>query len=363
MASVNSGQLMRWRSERVIFLAILASAGVVLAGCGSNNGTSGGSSTGTTSGTSTTGTAAGSRADVIIDGSSTVEPLMSAISEEFTKTNSSISPSVGTSGTGGGFKKFVAGEIDISNASRPITPEEAEQAKAKGIEYIEIPIAFDGLTIVVNPKNTWAKDLTIAELKMMWEEGSKVSNWKEVRSGFPDKPLKLYGAGTDSGTFDYFTEAVNGKSKSSRADYQASEDDNTLVQGVSGDEGALGYFGFSYYEDNKEIVAAVAVDGGKGPVTPSFDTIQNGTYSPLSRPLFIYVNKKSLESKPGIEEMVKYIFAAGSDTILKEAGFVPLPQAAKDLVLKRLAERKTGTLFHGAEPGLKIEDILSREKG
>jgi len=337
--------------------------GSILAGCGPKEETGETSGAATTGGTATTGATPGAKTAVQIDGSSTVAPLMSAIAEEFQKTHTNVSPSVATSGTGGGFKKFLAGETDISNASRPITPEEQELAKTNGIEYIELPIAFDGLTVVINPKNTWAKELTIPELKKMWEEGSKISNWKDVRAGFPDKPLKLYGAGTDSGTFDYFTEAVNGKAKSSRADYQASEDDNTLVQGVSGDEGALGYFGYSYYEGNKDKIAAVAVDGGKGPVAPTFDTIQNGSYSPLSRPLFIYISKKSLESKPAIEEMVKFLFSADSDAILKAEGFVPLPQVAKDLVLKKLAERKTGTVFHGAEPGLKIEDILTREKG
>jgi phosphate transport system substrate-binding protein len=343
------GRIGEWTSVALLLAALATGCGKAVEEAGSSEGAS--------STPSTT-----KKIAVNIDGSSTVEPLMSAVAEEFQKVNQTLSLAVGTSGTGGGFKKFVAGEIDISNASRPILPDEQAKAASSGIEFIELPVAFDGLTVVVNPKNSWASSLTVAELKRIWEPGSKINNWKDVRPGFPDKPLKLYGAGTDSGTFDYFTEAINGKAKSSRADFQASEDDNTLVQGVAGDEGALGYFGFSYYEGNKDKIKAVAIDGGQGPVAPSFETIQDGTYSPLSRPLLIYVNKKSLDQKPAIEEFVSFIFRASSDDILRTAGFVPLPQDAKDLVLKKLSGRKTGTVFHGAEPGLKIADILNREK-
>ena len=214
---------------------------------------------------------------------------------------------MGIAGTGGGFKKFCRGETDISDASRPILKQEMETCKSAGIEYFELPIAYDALTVMVNPKNDWVKALTVADLKKMWEPSAqgKVSNWNQVRSEWPNAPLKLFGPGADSGTFDYFTEAIVGKAKSSRGDFTASEDDNVLVQGIANDRNALGYFGFAYYVENQNKLKAVPIDGGKGPVTPSAKTVEDGTYQPLSRPIFIYVSKKSMD-KPEVREFVEF---------------------------------------------------------
>ena len=232
------------------------------------------------------------RAQIVqIDGSSTVFPVTEAVAEEFQKANKGkVKVTVGISGTGGGFKKFCRGETDISDASRPILKQEMEACKGAGIEYIELPVAFDALTVIVNPKNEWASSMTVAELKKIWEPAAqgKLTKWNQVRSNWPDAPLKLFGAGADSGTFDYFTEAITGKAKSSRGDFTASEDDNVLVQGVANDRHALGFFGFAYYAENKGKLKAVAIDNGKGAVVPSEKTVLDGTYQPLSRPIYIY---------------------------------------------------------------------------
>ena len=221
---------------------------------------------------------------IAIDGSSTVFSAVEAIAEEFQKANSGTKVTVGISGTGGGFKKFCRGETDISNGSRPILKEEMESCRAAGIRYIEVPIAFDALTVVVNPQNTWVKTLTVADLRKMWEPAAqgRITTWKQVRSDWPAERLMLFGPGADSGTFDYFTEAVNGKAKSSRGDYTASEDDNTLVQGVENNKSALGYFGFAYYAAHKDKMRAVPIDGGKGPVAPALEAVTKGTYNPLA---------------------------------------------------------------------------------
>src|SRR5512137_2597256 len=234
------------------------------------------------------------QAAIKIDGSSTVFPISEAVAEEFQiQKRGKVRVTVGMSGTGGGFKKFCRGETDISNASRPISAEEMEACRKAGIKYIELPVAYDALTVVVNPANTWAKTLTVAELKKMWEPAAqgRITTWKQVNGSFPAEKLMLFGPGADSGTFDYFTEAINGKAKASRGDFTASEDDNTLVQGVENNKSALGYFGFAYYAAHKDKLRAVPIDGGKGPVAPSIETVINGTYSPLSRPLFIYVKE------------------------------------------------------------------------
>jgi phosphate transport system substrate-binding protein len=299
---------------------------------------------------------------VLIDGSSTVGPVMAAAAEEFQIANPETEPTVGTSGTSGGFKKFIAGEIDIAGASRPIKPEEQEKLAAAGIEFIEIPVAMDGLTVVVNPKNTWADSLTLEELKKVWEPGSKVTNWSQVRAGFPDEPIKLFGAGTDSGTFDYFTLAVNGKEKASREDYVMSEDDNVLVAGVKGEVGALGYFGYAYYAENKDSLRAVKVDAGKGAVEPSFESILDGTYTPLSRPLLIYVNKKSMEEKPQVKAFVEFVLAKNDD-LVKSAQYVPLSADIIEIVKAHVEKMTTGTKFAGTQSGLSIRDILAKEKG
>jgi len=302
-----------------------------------------------------------SSTEIKIDGSSTVYPILERMSELFNEKFPEARPTVGTSGTGGGFKKFVNGEIDIANASRPREKKEADKAKANGIEFVEIPIAFDGLSVVINPKNTFAETLTVAELKKIWEPGSTVKNWSDVRPGFPAKPIQLFGAGTDSGTFDYFTKAINGKEKACRPDYQASEDDNTLVQGVAGDEYALGFFGYAYFEKNTDKLKAVKVDPGTGPVGPAPETIANGTYTPLSRPLLLYVNKKALD-RPEVMEFLKFILTEGKNSI-GDVGYVPLPEEVYSLVMARLEAKKTGTLFQGAEVGVGIDDILKRESG
>lgn len=257
------------------------------------------------------------------DGSSTVLPITEAIAEEFQSVSSAVRVTVGSSGTGGGFNKFMSGETDINDASRPVKAEEAEKGKAAGIEFLEIPVAYDGLSIVVNPNNTFVDHLTIAELKKMWEPGSTVDSWNDIRPEWPDTPLRLYGPGTDSGTFDYFTETVVGATGSARPDYTASEDDNILVQGVEGDEGALGFFGFAYYEASADKLKLVPVDGGKGPVAPTKTTIADGTYAPLSRPLFIYVSKTSA-ARPEVRAFVEF-YLDTVPAIAADVGYVALP--------------------------------------
>lgn len=294
-----------------------------------------------------------------IDGSSTVQPISAAVAEDFQKAKKgAVKVPVGVSGTGGGFKKFCRGEIDISDASRPISAKEMADCKAKGITYFELPIAYDALTVVVNPQNTWAKNLTIAQLKKIFEPAAqgKIKNWKDVDPSFPDQNLKLYGPGTDSGTFDYFTEAVVGKAKSSRGDYTASEDDNVLVQGVSRDKGGLAYFGYSYYQENQKKVKAVAVEGK----LPSVQGIETGTYTPLSRPLFIYVNTASFK-RPEVKEFVDFYMKKGP-ALIKAVKYVPLPAKIYASNAEHLAKNKIGTVFGGKEAvGLKIEDLVKRE--
>jgi len=305
--------------------------------------------------------ATAARAQTIkVDGSSTVFPITEAVAEEFGK-RSKVRVTVGISGTGGGFKKFVVGETDISNASRPIKATEGATARANGIQYIELPVAYDALTVVVNQRNTWCKSLTRAELKKIWEPGSTVRNWSQVRAGFPNRPLRLYGPGTDSGTFDYFTEAINGKEKASRSDYTASEDDNTLVQGVSRDIGALGYFGLAYYEENRNKLNAVAIDNGSGPVLPSAATVLNGRYQPLARPLFIYVNKASA-SKPHVASFIRF-YLAQSARLSKDVGYVGLPLSLRNLAMTRFNKKVTGSLFagKGAVVGVRLNDLMRKE--
>lgn len=297
-----------------------------------------------------------------IDGSSTVFPITEAVAEEFQKLHSDVKVTVGISGTGGGFKKFVVGETDISDASRSIKASEAELAQKNGIEWIELPVAFDGLSVIVNPQNTWVDFLSAEELKEIWEPSSTVTRWNQVRATWPDQPINLYGPGTDSGTFDYFTEAINGKEKASRSDYTASEDDNILVQGVAGDRNALGYFGYAYYVENRNKLKLVPVlaKGATSPVLPSETTVANGTYQLLSRPLFIYVNKKSAE-KPELREFVRFYLSKKGRPLVKEVGYIQLPDRAYELALSRFESGKTGSLFQGTTIGVRIEDILARE--
>ena len=272
---------------------------------------------------------------VSLDGSSTVFPLSEAVAEEFLAIQPGVRVTVGVSGTGGGFQKFSAGEIDISDASRVIKDSEAEAARANGIDFMEIPVAFDGLSVIVNNENTWVDYLTIDELNMIWAPGSAVDSWNDVRPEWPDQPLRLYGPGTDSGTFDYFTEVVNGESGASRPDYTASEDDNFLVQGISGDVNSLGFFGYAYYVANESILKLVPIDGGEGPVSPSATTINDGSYSPLSRPIFIYLSQPSAQRNE-VRAFVEF-YLDQAPVLAAEVGYVAMPpeeyQASRDALV------------------------------
>ncbi|WP_174185452.1 PstS family phosphate ABC transporter substrate-binding protein [Nocardia barduliensis] len=276
---------------------------------------------------------------VVVDGSSTVEPLSAAAGELFMEANKDVQVTVGTSGTGGGFKKFCVGETDISNASRPIKNEEKQLCTDKGISFTELQVANDALTVVVNKDNTWVDCLTVAQLKKIWEPNSTVNNWNQVDPSFPDVPLNLYGAGADSGTFDYFTGAINGKEGQSRKDYNPTEDDNITVQGVSGAKGGLGYFGFSYFEENASKLKALKIDGGNGCVAPSVQAAQDGTYKPLARPLFIYVSDAGVK-KPQVQAFAEF-YLKHNDEIVKAARFVPLTDAQKTKATSELDTLKT----------------------
>ena len=303
---------------------------------------------------------------VKVDGSSTVYPVTEVIAEDFQKSKkNAIKVTVGISGTGGGFKKFCRGDTDLQNASRPILKLEMGDCKAAGVQYIELPVAFDALTVVVNTKNSFIKSLSVEQLKKMWEPAAqgKIMNWNQVDPSFPNAPLKLFGAGADSGTFDYFTEAINGKSKASRGDFTASEDDNVLVQGVARDVNAIGYFGFAYYVENKDKLRAVPIVAGPGKeaVGPSEETVLAGNYQPLSRPIFIYVNAKSL-AKPEVKEFVNFYLTHGAKAA-KEVQYVPLPAKAYEVGKGRIAGMKTGTIFAGrADAGVKFDDVLADSK-
>jgi len=303
----------QWMRRRGGLLGLTLAVALVAAACGGNDdsGTTGGG------GTQLSGT-------INIDGSSTVAPLSEAAAELFQEQNSGVRVTVGTSGTGGGFEKFCAGETDISDASRAIEADETKACQSKGIKYEEVQVANDGLSVVVNNQNTWANCLTIAQLKKIWDKGSKVDNWNQVDPSFPNEPLKLFGAGTDSGTFDYFTNAINGEEGRSRSDYSATEDDNVTVTGVSGTTGGLGYFGLSYLQENQGKIKGVQVDGGGGCVTPTVETVQDGSYKPLSRPLFIYPSDKALE-RPEVKAFLEF-YVNNYQKIAEDALFVPLTE-------------------------------------
>lgn len=260
--------------------------------------------------------------EINIDGSSTVYPISSAIGEEFSKLNPDVRVSVGFSGTGGGMKKFYAGQIPIADASRPIKQNEIDECKKNDIEYTEFTVAYDGISVVVNTSNDWAESITVEELKKMWEPDSKVKTWKDVNTAWPDQPIKFYAPGTDSGTFEYFTEAIMGKAGAIRTDITPSEDDNVLVTGVANDKYAIGFFGYAYYEENKDKLKVLSIDAGNGPVEPAAETIKNGTYKPLARPVFIYVNNKNL-AEDHIKEFVKYYLTEGTK-LIPDVGYVPL---------------------------------------
>ncbi|NMG74778.1 PstS family phosphate ABC transporter substrate-binding protein [Aromatoleum diolicum] len=301
---------------------------------------------------------------VKVDGSSTVFPVTEAVAEDFQKSmKGAVQVTVGISGTGGGFKKFCRGEIDVADASRPILKKEMEACAQAGIKYVELPVAFDALTVVINPKNAFIKQLTVEQLKKMWEPDAqgKITSWKQVDASFPDAPLKLFGAGSDSGTFDYFTEAVVGKAKSSRGDYTASEDDNVLVQGVSRDVNAIGYFGYAYYAENQGKLKAVSIVNKQGTaVQPAPAAVLDGSYNPLSRPIFIYVSEKSLE-KQEVRDFVTY-YMKNASKLATEVKYVPLPAKAYETALEHVSKKKLGTVFGGeAEIGVTIESLLARE--
>ena len=294
-----------------LLFALLA---LLAAGCGRDDNSD-------TSGT-TTGAGGDLSGRIQADGSSTVGPYTTAAAEDFQAAQPDVQVTVGVSGTGGGFERFCRGETDLSNASRPIKDEEAAVCTDKGIEYVEFQVANDALTVVVNKENDWVTCLTTDQLNKIWGPGSKVNNWNQIDPAFPDQELSLFGPGTDSGTFDYFTGEINGEEGASRSDYSASEDDNTIVTGVSGEKGGLGYFGFSYFEENQDALNAVDIDGGDGCVTPSVETAQNGTYKPLSRPLFVYVKNEAL-ARPEVEAFIRFMLENEQD-IAESSQFVPL---------------------------------------
>jgi phosphate transport system substrate-binding protein len=302
---------------------------------------------------------------VKIDGSSTVFPITEAVAEEFQKAKKQqVKVTVGISGTGGGFKKFCRGETDISDASRPISAKEMQACAEAGIKYVELPVAFDALTVVINPKNTWIKEFKVEELKKMWEPAAqgKITHWNQINPAWPNAPIKLFGPGADSGTFDYFTDAINGKEKASRGDFTASEDDNVLVQGVSRDVNAVGYFGLAYYVENKDKLKAAPIvnKGSNKAVAPSLETVMDGTYQPLARPIFIYVSDKAM-NKPEVKEFVEY-YIKNAPKLVKEVGYVPLSSAHYNQALKNFQSKKLGTGFGGKnEVGIRVEELLARE--
>ena len=283
------------------------------------------------------------KGEIKVDGSSTVYPLSEAITEDFSKQARGVRATVGVSGTGGGFKRFCKGEIDACNASRPITKAEREACEKAGIEFIELPIAFDGLCIAVHPKNDWVKSLTVDQVRRIYSAKDTVRTWKQLDPAWPDRPIKVYSPGTDSGTFDYFREVTVGKDGTIRPDMSVSEDDNVLVKGVEGDIDAIGYFGFAYYKENSKLLRAVAIDGGKGPVVPSDATILDGSYAPFSRPLFLYVNRKSAD-RSEVAGFVGYAIDHAAE-LAAEVGYTPLPKETGSVVARNWASRRVGTQF------------------
>ena len=296
-----------------------------------------------------------------IDGSSTVFPLAEAVAEGFQQqTQGRVRVTVGESGTGGGFRKFCRGETHISNASRPISASEMATCRAAGIQYVEVPVAFDALTVVVHPSNP-LRSITTAQLRRIWEPEAqgRINNWRQVDPSFPDMPLVLFGPGTASGTFDYFTEAVNGRARASRSDYTPSEDDNVIVQGVASNNGGMGYFGLAYYEENRSRLHALSVDSGNGPVAPSVATAENGTYAPLSRPMFIYINAAALR-RPQVQQFAQY-FVNNAARYAAQVDYVPLPASATTTYLQRVQRRTQGTAFGGRQAiGVTIAEVIAR---
>ncbi len=303
----------------------------------------------------------GSELSIIkVDGSSTVFPITEAMAEEFQNQQSNVQVTVGISGTGGGFKRFCRGETDISDASRPIKPVEVEACNREGIDYIELPVAFDGLSVMVNPENDWVDFLTVEELTEIWKPGSTVVKWSDVRPEWPGEDIFLAGADTDSGTFDYFTKAIVGEEGASRSDYTASADDNVLVQAIAGDKHALGYFGFAYYVESVEKLKLVPVDPGTGPVAPSIESINGNEYVPLSRPLFIYVNSQAVQERSEVRDFVRFFFQRENTGLVRDVGYVELPDKIYELARQRLDSGTTGSIFggKGSQVGVSLEDLL-----
>ncbi len=340
------------RLDRIILGALVAGGLAFTAGCGGGQ----------------TGGADGQLSGAVrVDGSSTVYPITEAVAEEFLREQPGVRVNVGVSGTGGGFAKFIRGEIDIANASRPIKDGEVAEAEAAGIDFIELPVAYDGLAVMVNPQNDWVDCLTTEELERIWGPGSQVDNWNQIRPSFPDLALALYGAGTDSGTYDYFTEAIGGASGASRTDFSASEDDNVLVQGIAGDRGSLGFFGYAYYQENQDKLKLLDVDdgdpaNGEGCVQPTDETVRTGTYQPLSRPIFIYVNAAQA-TDPAVQAFVEYYLSIAPE-IVPDVGYVRLTDREYDLSLQRFRTGTTGSILEGGHSvGVTLEDLLGRMEG
>ena len=349
-------------ARRFITVTSVSALTLTLAACGGttdNGSTDGGQATGGGEGSELSGS-------VAIDGSSTVFPITEAMAEEFQGKFPGVRVTVGVSGSGGGFKKFCNGETDISNASRPIKEVEQEMCAEAGIEFIEIPVAFDAISVIKNPENDWAECLTTEELETIWrpEAQGEINNWQQVRDSFPDRTLSLYGPGTDSGTFDYFTEAIGGEGGASRGDYTASEDDNVIVQGVVSDEGSLGYLGLAYYEENQDKLGAIKIDdqnpdNGEGCIGPSANTVEEGTYQPLARPIFIYVKRSAAEEKAQVEEFINFYLSSENRGLVTEVGYVGLSDTIYEKAMTRFENRKTGTIFEGGSTvGVKLNEVL-----
>ncbi len=358
--AMNAVESPRFTAPRSNLAASLIAALALVTACGNNP------SAGDAGKAGAAGKAAAGDAIIAIDGSSTVYPITEAVAEDFQEGHKTR-VTIGVSGTGGGFKKFCTGETALTGASRPVKSSEIEACKAKGVEFIELPVAYDGLAVVVNPGNDWVDGMTVAELKTLWapEAQGKVTRWNQVRPSWPDQEIHLFGPGVDSGTYDYFTKAIVGKEHASRGDYTSSEDDNVLVQGVSTDKNALGFFGFAYYAENAKKLKLVGIDdgddsNGAGFIQPSPETVANGTYQPLSRPIFIYVNAAKAKD-PAVKEFVEFYLKEGRP-LVKEVGYIPLPDKAYELALKRFHDGKTGSVFTGgSKVGVSVEELLSKE--
>jgi len=306
------------------------------------------------------------RSYVLVDGSSTIFPISDTMAQNFMQDNPDIQVIVGISSSGSGLKKFCIGDLDIGNASRPIKKSEIDLCRANGIEFVEIPIAFDAISIIANQYNDWSDCLTLEELKTIWQpnDAEKVNNWKQVRENFPEEPLSLYAPDTDSGTYDYFTDAVVGTAGNSRKDFRGSEDDNIIIQGIESDWGSLGFLGLAYYEQNKDVLKLVAIDNGSGQcIEPSQEAIANGTYTPLSRPLFLYVNKNSLEKMPHVKAFVDYYMDVTNKEVISEVGYVPISGILQEKVKEHFEELTTGSVFEGESPvGIKLINKYLSEK-